>query len=83
MERLQDIAYPPVISKFRDDQVASRASWTSVPDIASQLALVNTITQERRDGSTVTFVNPLDPGDDSWLQHPDTAPGTVIAAGRY
>jgi len=83
MERLNTVAFPGVTSKFRDDQVATRATWDKVPDPNSQLALVHTITQMRKDATTVTEVNPLDPGDGGWHPHPDTAPGTVISAGRY
>jgi hypothetical protein len=91
MERLQSPSnYPPSVGKFRHEQVAHRATWAAVPDRASTMAALHIIHVAPQGSSTVTNLNPLDPGtvssaDDTndtylgWLQRPG-APGTVHPA---
>jgi len=50
------------VNLFRPDQIATRATWHHIPDRASYLGALHAIDQTRRGATTVTVVNPLDPG---------------------
>lgn len=92
MDRLPD-TLPPVSGKLRPDQIAQRGTWAGIPDDQVATSAMQIIHVVPSNGTTVTTVNPLDPGtisaptDDGtadtlgWLDRP-AARGTVMQAGR-
>lgn len=92
MERLASPSnYPPAVGRFRQEQVAHRGNWSGVPDRDVLAAAMHVIHVVPHGASTVTLVNPLDPGTVSdpegyvtagWLERPG-ALGTVVPAGRW
>lgn len=63
MDRIPaDYAYQPQAGKLREDQVAQRSTWSRVPDAQVELAAAHVIHVLPLGASTVTLLNPLDPG---------------------
>ncbi len=88
MQRLSDRAMsPPMAGKITDPQVAQRSTWTSVPDRDTAAAAMHIIHATPANASTVTELNPLDPGTVAdgqtgdtylgWLQRPGVIGPTV------
>lgn len=79
--------YPAAVGRFRPEQIAQRATWGVVPDDQMRTAAMHAVHVVPANGSTVTEVNPLDPGtvDDAdpalWLDTPHGY-GYVSKAGR-
>lgn len=72
MERMPDIGYPPTINKFRPEQIAQQASWTVIPEARRVEASMHIIHSIPANGSTLTYVNPVDPGDECYYDMPKT-----------
>ena len=74
MERFNrdnSMGWPATVGKFRPEQIANMETWGRVRDPEATLAAVHTIHMVPTNRSTTTYVNPLDPGDDSntdWYQ---------------
>lgn len=94
MERLNSPSnYPPSVGKFRDEQIATRRTWSRVPDAQTAAAAMHVIHVIPAGASTVTHLNPLDPGTVAdagldngdaglgWLERP-ADPGRLLPAGR-
>jgi len=82
-ERMLPFGYPPSINKFRPDQMATINTWTTVPDQDTEMAALHSIHIVQQGSTTVTEVNPLDPGDGGyWLDKPH-ARGPVPKHNRY
>lgn len=63
MERIASPSnYPPSVGKFRPEQIAHRATWSAVPDRATTAASMHVIRVRPESSTTVTQLNPLDPG---------------------
>lgn len=63
MERIPaDYNYPPGAGKLRPEQIAQRSTWARVPDRETTLAAMHAIHVAPMGASTVTHLNPLDPG---------------------
>lgn len=63
MERLQSPSnYPAQVGKLRPEQIAQRSTWGRVPDAQSALAAMHVIHVAPAGSTTVTRLNPLDPG---------------------
>ena len=68
--------YPPAVGRFRPEQIATRSTWNVVPDDQARTAAMHAVHIVPANGSTVTEVNPLDPGttEDAdpalWLERP-------------
>lgn len=82
--------HPPVVGKLTPDQIASRSTWTGVPDRSATLAAMHVIRVVPAGSTTVTHLNPLDPatigevayGETSgWYEGPAAA-GSLHPAGR-
>jgi hypothetical protein len=82
------------VNNLTGPQVAQRATWSRVPDLAgSPLLGLHSITTGVIGRTTATVVNPLDPGtvDDGravdgsgagWLEHPGSWNVPLVRAGR-
>lgn len=78
--------HPPALGRFTAGQIAQRSTWARVPDEQTALAAMHVIHIVPAHGSTITELNPLDPGttDDNadtaggpgWLDRPH-ARGTI------
>lgn len=69
---------PGQISKHRYEQIAWRGTWSQIPDQFPMETLMHSVHIIPVNGSTVTFVNPLDPGtiaDDGHPCHLDRPAG--------
>lgn len=73
--------HPPAIGRFTPAQIAQRSTWARVPDQQTSVAAMHIIHVRPVHGSTITELNPLDPGtvDDAtdageygpgWLSRP-------------
>jgi hypothetical protein len=61
--------HPAALGRFTVGQIAQRTTWRRVPDVQSALAAMHVIHVVPQNGSTVTELNPLDPGtvsDGGW-----------------
>jgi hypothetical protein len=86
---------PPSVGRLHPEQIATRATWSRVPDALTGVAAMHVIHVDLRGQTTSTVLNPLDPAtvedvvaagvDDGmgrgWLERPGGIP-TAIAAGR-
>lgn len=89
MERLPvaPINYPPAVGRFRPEQIAQRSTWGVVRDDERRTTAMHVIHIVPANGSTITEVNPLDPGTTedadppSWLERPHGY-GYVAQAGK-
>ena len=85
MERLDSVAVPGMVGRFRPQQLSVRETWGKIPDQANQAALIHTMNQVRTAATTVTYINPLDPGDGTdtnWYEPDEHTWGTTVPAGR-
>jgi len=53
---------PGLMGKLRDDQLQARGTWASIPDQYPMESHMHSIHIVPLNGSTITLVNPLDPG---------------------
>lgn len=67
MQRFQDISsYPPITGKFQDYQKEMQGQWARTPNEGENpLAAMHVANMKRVGKTTVTELNPLDPGDES------------------
>lgn len=70
MERMANIGYPPSVGKFKDSQIAQQSTWTVIPEGQRVVASMHIIHQIPANGSTCTYVNPVDPGNQAYLDSP-------------
>jgi hypothetical protein len=70
MEKMMNIGYPPSINKFRPEQIAQQSTWTKVPEEKRVETSVHVIHIVPSNASTITYVNPLDPGDQEYRDPP-------------
>ena len=90
MERMLNVGVPDTSGKLKPAQIIDKSSWTTVPDNQTALSAVHKVTMRPYNGSTITRVNPLDPGDGAdtnWHEPTDMQSdpgywGAVIPAGR-
>jgi hypothetical protein len=54
--------HPGSVGKFRPEQIAQRTTWRRVPDEQTAIAAMHVIHVVPHNGSTITALNPLDPG---------------------
>lgn len=54
--------WPARVGKLRPDQIANRSNWTGVPDKRAAHAAAHIIHVVPHGATTVTHVNPVDPG---------------------
>jgi len=57
-----DPGFPGGVGRFRDVQVANRVQWQVIPDDQTMLASLHTVNVQPAGATTITRVNPLDPG---------------------
>jgi hypothetical protein len=74
MEKMFAIGQQPSVNKFRPDQIAQQSTWTRIPEAQRTVASMRIIHIVPSNGSTVTYVNPIDPGDQEYLNAPKTWP---------
>lgn len=74
--------WPASVGKYRPDQIANMQTWGQVPDEQMRMAAVHTIHVTPSNRSTMTLVNPLDPGDQANNNWYDSGPqtGTLVPA---
>ena len=72
MQRMMTIGYPPSVGRFRPEQIAQQNTWTVIPELDRVEASMHTIKVVPSNASTLTYVNPLDPGDDCYYDKPKT-----------
>lgn len=81
------LTYPAAVGRLRPEQIATRSTWARVPDNETRTAAMHAIHIVPANGSTITEVNPLDPGttEDAdpplWLERPHGY-GHVAQSGR-
>lgn len=54
--------YPARVDKLTDDQMVTRSTWAGMKDIGLTDAAKHVIHVVPADGTTITLLNPLDPG---------------------
>jgi hypothetical protein len=81
MERMPMVGVPGQVGRLRQEQIAQQSTWTRVPDSARLVASMHIVHIVPSNGSTETWVNPTDPGDECYMERP-SAKGTVVPAGR-
>ncbi len=57
-----DRAFYGAVGRFRDVQTTARRSWSGIPDDQNVLAALHIVHVAPIGGTTITRVNPLDPG---------------------
>lgn len=63
MERITSPSnYPPRVGKLRPEQIAQRSNWTRVPDRQAAMAAAHIVHVVPAGATTVTHLNPMDPG---------------------
>lgn len=82
MERMMGVGYPGTVGKFRPEQIAQMSTWTVVPEQDRVQASMHQKHIVPSNASTVTYVNPLDPGDGLWYDKPSDW-GAVHRAGIW
>lgn len=68
MERMMQIGYPPSVGKRRPEQIAQQKTWTVVPENQRVEMSMHVVHVVPANGSTCTYVNPLDPGDECYYE---------------
>jgi hypothetical protein len=84
-ERLASVNWTPHDPNHlrANDQVPQQSTWVRVPERQRTNAAIHTITQVPKNGSTCTYVNPMDPANDGWAQNPNQDWGAVHPAGNW
>ena len=67
MEKMMNIGRPPSVGKFRPEQIAQQSTWTVVAPKDRQNVAMHLIRIVPSNGSTLTYVNPVDPGDQGFV----------------
>lgn len=72
--------WPARVVNLRDEQVAHRSTWAAVPDNLVGDAALHVVHVVPQGFSTVTYVNPVDPGTygDPVARMSPSAPGEVF-----
>ena len=70
MEKMPLVGVPGQIGRFRPEQIAQQSTWTVVPEGKRVDASIHTIHVVPKNASTMTYVNPLDPGDECYYDKP-------------
>lgn len=74
------------VRRFRPEQIAQRSSWNRLADLPTNFAAFVTVSVRPVGSSTITELNPLDPGTSStpgtewgpgWLERPCPTPGRL------
>jgi hypothetical protein len=81
MEKMMSIGYPASVGRFRPEQIAQQKTWTKIPEEQRVNASLHVIHMIPSNGSTITHINPVDPGDEAYYHIP-ASPDRVIGAGR-
>ncbi len=84
IERMMDNPWPPMVGKLRREQADYKGTWAAVPDNQTILGGLHNIRIVPRGLTTVTEVNPMDPGDGSdgnWYDPPGS-PGHLVRVQR-
>ena len=63
MERMVGVGYPGQVGRFRPEQLAQIKTWGRVQDSQTTEAALRYIRIIPQGSSTITQINPLDPGD--------------------
>lgn len=63
LEKMMAYGYPPSVNKFRPEQIAQISTWDGIEDANKGTASMTRITVVPDGYSTITYVNPLDTGD--------------------
>lgn len=84
MQRFQDpefVPYEPAVGKLRDLQIQNRETWRgrTFDWQDTKLAALHRVSMRRVGRTTVTEVNPMDPGEGVWYDAPG-ANGTTHKA---
>jgi hypothetical protein len=82
MERMRSVGTYGSIGRFRPEQIAQMSTWTVVPEsqrISTSMHIKHIVPAN---GSTITYVNPLDPGDEVFYDKPSDW-GAVHRAGIW
>lgn len=82
MERMFGIGYPPSVGKFRPEQIAQQRTWNVVPDNQRSQASMHVRHIVPANGSTITYVNPLDSTESGFYDKPSDW-GAVHRAGIW
>lgn len=78
MERITSPSnYPPRVGKLRPEQIAQRSTWGRVPDRQSAMAAAHIVHVMPAGASTVTHLNPMDPGTVSRTSPDDRHDGYI------
>ena len=85
MDKMMAYGYPPSINKFRPEQIAHISTWDGIEDANKGVAAMSRITVVPDGYSTITYVNPLDPGSetDSWRAVPHSFAPLVPAVSPH
>lgn len=70
------------VGKFRPEQIATQKTWDRVPDGDTTFAAMHVIHVVPKDNTTVTRVNPVDPGDGFYVHIPSPDSAKVVPARR-
>jgi hypothetical protein len=70
MERMPSVGVAGQVGRFRPEQIAQQSTWTVVPEGQRVIASMKIIHVVPANASTLTYVNPLDPGDDCYYDKP-------------
>lgn len=82
MERIPaGYAYHPRARKLRPEQIADRSTWARVPDAQVAMAAAHVIHVIPLGASTVTVLNPLDPGTVADVATGEDRPGWLARPG--
>lgn len=63
MERMVGVGVPGQVGRFRPQQLAQIKTWAGVQDSRTTEAALRYIRVSPKGSSTITQINPLDPGD--------------------
>lgn len=75
---------PATVGHFRPEQIARRSTWARIDDRNLKMAALHVVHVVPANGSTVTIVNPQDPGTvdaDGWVGWVERPGMTVYDVG--
>ena len=81
MEKMMQVGYPASVGRFKPEQIAQQATWTRVPEAQRVEMSMHVIHMVPANGSTLTYVNPVDPGDECHYHIPANS-DRVLPTGR-
>jgi hypothetical protein len=82
MEKMMGVGYPGQVGRFRPEQIAQQSTWTVIPEDQRIFASMHVKSIVPSNATTITYVNPVDPGSGGYYDKPSDW-GAVHRAGIW